>query len=99
VLSNNQIESLDLPRPIPTTVTHFDLRNNKITTISSAFFRGAEKLADLNLSGNQIKTHPSELRELPNLKETDFTGNPMELVVGDILRDTFTTNMSNLSAI
>lgn len=99
MLSNNQIESLDFPKPLPPNVAVFDLKNNRINKISSAFFRGAEKLASLDLSGNQIKTHPSELRECPNLEKTDFTGNPMELPMEQVLRETFTSFMCNTSAI
>lgn len=55
-------------------------------------------MTGLNMSGNQIKTPPKELMDLPNLKYTEFSGNPMELVMSDILRDTFTTNMGNISA-
>lgn len=84
---------MDFPKPLPPNVTVFDLKNNKINKISSVFFRGAEKLSSLDLSGNQIKTHPSELRECPNLTKTDFTGNPMELPMEQVLRETFTSYM------
>lgn len=78
-IQDNPLKSVEVGAFTLKDLERLDLRGNSINHIAPGAFRSLERLAYLNLEGNDFKCiFTSDLNDMPNVHIVEFSGNPLK---------------------
>ena len=80
ILENNDVKNLNSFRMYLGTISFLNVRQNKISSISTSFQENlseSKSLKRFDLSDNNLKRLPPEIQELTNLEKIWLSGNPI----------------------